>query len=128
MYQNHSIMTATQQYADNCWQKSACIQKNKKTSFACEITSIERRTIFDLWQTSYAPRSSLRSLRYASQKYLHSILSIYDEECNFDANSLIYLFICIINSTMFLHENNINLMKKENRRIMKTKKISLKQF
>ena len=42
-----------------------CMQK---TSFSCEITSIERRTIFDLWQMSYAARSSLRSLRYASQK------------------------------------------------------------
>ena len=40
----------------------------KKTSFACGFASIERRTIFDLWQMSYAARSSLRSLRYASQK------------------------------------------------------------
>ena len=40
-----------------------------RTSFACGFTSIERRTIFDLWQMSYDARSSVRSLRYASQKW-----------------------------------------------------------
>ena len=67
MYQNHinhgnhgsNMLTQT---AD----KIGCM----RTSFACGFTSIERRTIFDLWQKSYAPRSSLRSLRYASQTHI----------------------------------------------------------
>ena len=68
-------------HAAICWQTAdknrfyvknvvVMYEKKKKTSFACGFTSIERRTIFDLWQMSYAPRSSLHSLRYASQKHL----------------------------------------------------------
>ena len=30
MYENHSIMTATQQYADKNADKVGCMQKNKK--------------------------------------------------------------------------------------------------
>ena len=48
MYENHSIMTATQQYADKnrlyAKKKLVVCKKNKKTSFACEMTAIGRRT------------------------------------------------------------------------------------
>ena len=54
----------------------------QKTSFSCEITSIERRTIFDLWQMSYTARSSLRSLRYASQKTCSGWLKLEKGEQN----------------------------------------------
>ena len=53
--QNHGYLAASRD------------KKIRETSFACGFTSIERITIFDLWQMSYAARSSLRSLRYASQ-------------------------------------------------------------
>ena len=51
MYQNDTIMTTTQQYADKMLTKLGCM--------ACGFTSIEKSTIFDLWQVSYAARSSL---------------------------------------------------------------------
>ena len=62
------------------WIKSLKIifTVDKKTSFACEFTSIERRTIFDLWQMSYAACSSLHSLHYASQKLF---FDTYKKKC-----------------------------------------------
>ena len=74
MYQNHihhGYLAAI------CWstadKKIGCMW----TSFACgEFTSIEKEEQFDLWQMSYAPRSSLRSLRYASQKLPRAKLGI----------------------------------------------------
>ena len=57
MYQNHKIMATTQlQLLTKLLAKLGCM----RTSFADGYTSIERRTIFDLWQMSYVPRSSLR--------------------------------------------------------------------
>ena len=67
--QNHGYHAA--KLAKN--QNSKNLVLMRKTSFACGFTSIERRTIFDLWQMSYAARSSLRSLRYASQKTMKVI-------------------------------------------------------
>ena len=66
MYQTTNCIKSIYQNYTICLTKILVVCK--KTSFSCEITSIERRTIFDLWQMSYAARSSLRSLRYASQK------------------------------------------------------------
>ena len=61
-------MTTTQQYADKVLTKIGCMRKirlyakKQKTSFACGFTSIERRTIFDLWQMSYAAQLVRMSL------------------------------------------------------------------
>ena len=60
MYQNHINLA-------NMLTKNADKVLTKANLVCMEFTSIERKN-FDLWQMSYAPRSSLRSLRYASQK------------------------------------------------------------
>ena len=53
------------------YTKIGCMQKKKKTS-------IGRRTIFDLWQMSYAARSSLRVVRNKLFEYVRKIYVAFD--------------------------------------------------
>ena len=73
--QNHGYHAA--KLAKNQSSKNlVCMQK---TSFACGFTSIERRTIFDLWQVSYA---ALTTLRFAKTLFFSFPTEKHRNTCN----------------------------------------------